>query len=196
VESPKWEEHPFKEEHFKTCVYMYPIKDVRNLNIVFPCPDLQEYYKSSPSHYISHLMGHEGPGSILSTLKARGWSNNLVAGSRPAPRGMGFFGVTVDLTEEGIKHIDDIVELIFQYLNMLKTQGPLKWVQDENRDIGNMLFRFKDKESPRSYISGLVHTLQVNKIDVVRFASTLRHFSGLRHGGCAQLHVSIFRVET
>ncbi|KAH0808873.1 hypothetical protein GEV33_013918 [Tenebrio molitor] len=160
VESPKWEEHPFKEEHFKTCVYMYPIKDVRNLNIVFPCPDLQEYYKSSPSHYISHLMGHEGPGSILSTLKARGWSNNLVAGSRPAPRGMGFFGVTVDLTEEGIKHIDDIVELIFQYLNMLKTQGPLKWVQDENRDIGNMLFRFKDKESPRSYISGLVHTLQ------------------------------------
>jgi insulysin len=141
-------------------------------------------------------MGHEGPGSILSTLKARGWSNNLVAGSRPAPRGMGFFGVTVDLTEEGIKHIDDIVELIFQYLNMLKTQGPLKWVQDENRDIGNMLFRFKDKESPRSYISGLVHTLQVNKIDVVRFASTLRHFSGLRHGGCAQLHVSVFRMET
>ncbi|RZC37709.1 insulin-degrading enzyme, partial [Asbolus verrucosus] len=163
VQSPKWEEHPFKEEHFGTCVYMCPIKDVRNLNIVFPCPDLQEYYKSSPSHYISHLMGHEGPGSILSTLKARGWSNNLVAGSRPAPRGMGFFGVTVDLTEDGIEHINDIVELIFQYINMLKTQGPQKWVQDENRDIGSMLFRFKDKESPRSYISGLVHTLQITE---------------------------------
>lgn len=49
VESPKWEKHPFNEEHFRTCVYMHPIKDVRNLNIVFPCPDLQEYYKSSVS---------------------------------------------------------------------------------------------------------------------------------------------------
>lgn len=43
---------------------------------------------------------------------------------------------------------------------MLKKEGPLKWVQDENRDIGQMIFRFKDKESPRGYISGLVHNLQ------------------------------------
>lgn len=59
-------------------------------------------------------MGHEGPGSLLSALKARSWSNNLVAGSRPAPRGVGFFGVAVDLTEEGIEHVNDIVKLVFQ----------------------------------------------------------------------------------
>lgn len=63
---------------------------------------------------MSHLIGHEGPGSILSALKARGWSNNLIAGNRPASRGFGFFGISVDLTEEGLKHIDDIIELIFQ----------------------------------------------------------------------------------
>lgn len=44
---------------------------------------------------------------------------------------------------------------------MLRKEGPQKWVQDENRNIGQMIFRFKDKESPRSYISGLVHSLQV-----------------------------------
>lgn len=49
VEAPRWETHPFNEAHFGTCVYMYPIKDVRNLNIVFPCPDLQKHYKSSVS---------------------------------------------------------------------------------------------------------------------------------------------------
>lgn len=59
-------------------------------------------------------MGHEGPGSILSVLKARGWSNSLVAGSRPSPRGFGFFGVAVDLTEEGMNHTDEIVQLVFQ----------------------------------------------------------------------------------
>ncbi|CAH0553954.1 unnamed protein product [Brassicogethes aeneus] len=167
VTAPKWEDHPFGEENFRTLVYTTPVKDVRNLNIVFPCEDLTSYYKSAPGHYISHLMGHEGPGSILSVLKSRGWSNNLVAGNRPAPRGLGFFGIAVDLTEEGINHVDDIVKLIFQYLNMLKKEGPLQWIQDENRDIGQMSFRFKDKESPRGYISGLVHSLQEYPIEDV-----------------------------
>lgn len=69
-----------------------------------------------PGNYISHLIGHEGPGSILTALKARGWCNNLVAGNRPAPRGLGFFGISVDLTEEGINHTDEIIELIFQVI--------------------------------------------------------------------------------
>lgn len=59
-------------------------------------------------------MGHEGAGSLLSALKARGWSSNLVGGPRPAARGFGFFGIAVDLTEEGMNHIDDIVTLVFQ----------------------------------------------------------------------------------
>lgn len=33
-------------------------------------------------------------------------------------------------------------------------------MHEENRDIGQMIFRFKDKESPRGYISGLVHSVQ------------------------------------
>lgn len=49
VEAPVWKNHPFKEDQFKTIVYISPVKDVRNLNIVFPCEDLTEYYKSAVS---------------------------------------------------------------------------------------------------------------------------------------------------
>lgn len=87
-----------------------------------------------------------------------------MAGHRPAPRGMGFFGISVDLTEEGIKHVDDIITLVFQYIKMLKDHGPLLWIQEEQRDIAAMSFRFKDKESPRSYIVGLVHNMQVCEV--------------------------------
>jgi secreted Zn-dependent insulinase-like peptidase len=47
-------------------------------------------------------------------LKAKGWCNNLVGGVRTGSRGFGFFGINVDLTEEGIEHIDDIVKFVFQ----------------------------------------------------------------------------------
>ncbi|XP_023021581.1 insulin degrading metalloproteinase isoform X2 [Leptinotarsa decemlineata] len=160
VQAPVWKNHPYEDDQLKSLVYIAPVKDVRNLNIIFPSPDLTEFYKSAPGGYISHLIGHEGPGSILSVLKSRGWSSSLVAGSKPSPRGFGFFGIAVDLTEEGMNHVDDIVQLVFQYLNMLKTEGPQKWVQEENRNIAQMVFRFKDKESPRNYITSLVHTMQ------------------------------------
>ncbi|CAK9808752.1 Insulin-degrading enzyme [Anthophora quadrimaculata] len=77
IEVPVWPEHPFNEEHFQTKWYIVPIKDVRHLSIIFPIPDLRKYYNSAPAHYISHLLGHEGEGSLLSALKAKGWCNSL-----------------------------------------------------------------------------------------------------------------------
>lgn len=44
---------------------------------------------------------------------------------------------------------------------MIKKEKPQEWLQEESRGIGNIVFRFKDKESPRSYISNVVNSLQV-----------------------------------
>ena len=57
---------------------------------------------SQPSGYLAHLIGHEGPGSVLSELKRLGWSNSLAAGSDAGARGYESFIVSVDLTEEGL----------------------------------------------------------------------------------------------
>lgn len=63
---------------------------------------------------MSHLIGHEGKGSILSELKIRGWSNSLLAGHSTLARGFGFFDIMVDLTQEGFENIDEIIKIIFQ----------------------------------------------------------------------------------
>ncbi|UYV75847.1 hypothetical protein LAZ67_13001551 [Cordylochernes scorpioides] len=55
-----------------------------------------------PARYLGHLIGHEGPGSLLTELKARGWVNQLVAGYREGATGFGFFDVSTDLTLEGM----------------------------------------------------------------------------------------------
>ncbi|XP_066587176.1 insulin-degrading enzyme isoform X2 [Prorops nasuta] len=173
IEAPKWSDHPFTEEHFQTKWLIVPIKDIRNLTISFPLPDLHGYYRSSPAKYVSHLIGHEGEGSLLSTLKANGWCNSLVAGSRSGARGFYFYTVQVDLTEEGIKHVDDIITIMFEYINMLKKEGPVEWIYKECRDILAMNFRFKEKISPRKYVSLLVQALQDYPIEEVLTAQNL-----------------------
>jgi insulysin len=76
--------------------------DTRQLDIVFPFLDQEELFKSHPSRYASHLIGHEGPGSLLAYLKKKGWANGLSAGASPIAHGSAFFHVNIKLTEDGL----------------------------------------------------------------------------------------------
>ncbi|XP_049939528.1 insulin-degrading enzyme [Schistocerca serialis cubense] len=167
VVAPQWPEHPFGNKQVQMRGYIVPVKDIRNLNITFPVPDLHQYYRSGPGHYLSHLIGHEGPGSLLSHLKAKGWCNSLIGGYRTGSRGFGFFVINVDLTEEGIEYVDSIVELVFQYINMLKKEGPKQWIFEEYRDIMTMHFRFKDKEMPQNHASTTAQNLNEYPLEEV-----------------------------
>ncbi|XP_039527694.1 insulin-degrading enzyme isoform X2 [Pimephales promelas] len=167
VPMPEFPTHPFQEEHLRQFYKVVPIKDIRNLYVTFPIPDLQKYYKSNPGHYLGHLIGHEGPGSLLSELKSKGWVNTLVGGQKEGARGFMFFIINVDLTEEGLLHVEDIIFHMFQYIQKLRTEGPQEWVFQECKDLNNVAFRFKDKERPRGYtskVAGLLHYYPLEEI--------------------------------
>ncbi|XP_054654801.1 insulin-degrading enzyme isoform X2 [Dunckerocampus dactyliophorus] len=167
VPIPEFPDHPFQDEYLKQFYKVVPIKDIRNLYVTFPIPDLQKYYKSNPGHYLGHLIGHEGPGSLLSELKSKGWVNTLVGGQKEGAKGFMFFIINVDLTEEGLLHIEDIIFHMFQYIQKLRTEGPQEWVFQECKDLNKVAFRFKDKERPRGYtskVAGLLHYYPLEEV--------------------------------
>ncbi|XP_029031759.1 insulin-degrading enzyme isoform X2 [Betta splendens] len=167
VPVPEFPEHPFQEEHLRQFYKVVPVKDIRNLYVTFPIPDLQKYYKSNPGHYLGHLIGHEGPGSLLSELKSKGWVNTLVGGQKEGAKGFMFFIINVDLTEEGLLHVEDIIFHMFQYIQKLRTEGPQEWVFEECKDLNKVAFRFKDKERPRGYtskVAGLLHYYPIEEV--------------------------------
>ena len=96
---------------------------------------MSDHYKAQPTYLLAHLIGHEGRGSLLSELKARGLVNSLVGGPKSGAKGFGFFTINVDMTLVGIKNVDEIISLIFQYLKMVRTEGEkeqqLKWTFSE-----------------------------------------------------------------
>ncbi|XP_022253443.1 insulin-degrading enzyme-like, partial [Limulus polyphemus] len=167
VTVPEWLEHPYGPEQLKLQTSVVPVQDIRELHLSFPVADLQQYYKVDHVSYLGHLIGHEGPGSLLSELKSRGWANCLEAGYENKAKGFSFFVVSMELTEEGIEHTDDIVTLIFQYINMLKKVGPQQWIYEECRDIAAMTFRFKDRERPQSLVCDLAEMLHMYPIEDV-----------------------------
>ena len=56
------------------------VRDYHEILVTFQFPCLNEAYGAKADEYIAHLVGHEGPGSLLSALKKRGWVNDLEAG--------------------------------------------------------------------------------------------------------------------
>ncbi|UMM35850.1 hypothetical protein L5515_008285 [Caenorhabditis briggsae] len=155
-----WKDFPYGPEQLGKKVEVVPIKDTRMLSISFPFPDLNTEYNSQPGHYISHLIGHEGPGSLLSELKRRGWVSSLQSDSHTQASGFGVYMVTMDLSTDGLDHVDEIIQLMFNYIGMLQTAGPKQWIHEELAELSAVKFRFKDKEQPMSMAINVASSLQ------------------------------------
>ena len=62
-------------------IKIVPEKDLKSLSITWPdLPETTSKYKTKPGHYIGHVVGHEGPNSLISTLIKQGLATSLSAG--------------------------------------------------------------------------------------------------------------------
>ncbi|KAI8912435.1 Metalloenzyme, LuxS/M16 peptidase-like protein [Gorgonomyces haynaldii] len=153
VPVPSFETHPLSQNQLQQEIWVKPVKQSRSLTVSFPFPDSRQHYKTRPASYISHLVGHESEGSLLSYLKTKGWAQNLSAGHASGGIGFAFFSIHVELTQLGLDKYHDVICAIFQYIKMIQRQGPLEWIYDECRSVARMNFRFQEKSSPASYCS-------------------------------------------
>ena len=75
-------------------------------------------------------MERRDEGSLTSVLKNYGWINSLTFDYNNVAREMSFFNIAVQLTEEGVLHTDEIITMIFQYIEMIKKDEPFEWIFD------------------------------------------------------------------
>lgn len=157
----RWDDvQPFSEDDMCTQVFARPVMESRSMDMYFPFLDEQELYDAKPSRYISHLIGHEGPGSVLSYLKAKGWTNGLSAGAMPICPGSAFFTISVRLTPEGLKQYKEVAKVIFEYIAMIKQREPEQWIFDEMKNLSEVDFRFMQKIPASRFTSNLSSVMQ------------------------------------
>lgn len=150
-----------------------PIKDMRALEILWVVPPFHTVYRTKPSNYVSHLLGHEGPGSLLSELKARGWADGLSAGGGKATLHWEAFEVSVDLTEAGAAAANDVIEAVYGYLALVREQGVQRWIHDEASALADMAWRFKEREDPMSLAVSVSNSMHLLPDEHVLSASRL-----------------------
>ncbi|GAA5996471.1 uncharacterized protein JCM10292_007631 [Rhodotorula paludigena] len=153
---PSFPGSPYTSDELGRTIFVKTVKDSRMLELSFPWPDEADLYASKPGSFLSHLVGHEGKGSVLSYLKLKGWANGMSAGAgNNGAAGFDFFKINVDLTKDGLAHYEDVAAAIFAYIALLRTHPPAEWAFLEVAQLSQLAFKFKEKSPPSSTVSRL-----------------------------------------
>ncbi|MFK7823004.1 MAG: insulinase family protein [Oligoflexales bacterium] len=133
----------FSNEQLPRLISIKPIKDIKKLTLFFPTPSKEPYWKSKPGSTISHLVGHEGQGSLLSKLKKENLVTSLSTWLESSSYA-GMFQVDMTLTEKGVAEKDRIIELFFSYIKMLKKQGYQHYIYEERKTMSDINYVYRD----------------------------------------------------
>lgn len=102
-------------------VTIKPLQSMRKLVLLWPIPSNDNRVPDqSTSSILSHLLGHEGAGSVFAVLQNHGMVSSLSAGPRTRAPDFTLFQVDLGLTEKGEHHWQEVVHLIFGYCRLLK----------------------------------------------------------------------------
>ena len=157
----RWDDQvALTKDELTTEIFAKPVMESRSLEISFPWQDEEEMYETQPARFVSHLIGHEGPGSILVHLKEQGLANTLSAGYHNVCPGTSFFEIDISLTPEGLKSYRDVVKTVFQYISMMKENPPLEWMHEEMKNMGEVDFRFRQKSPASRFTSSTSAIMQ------------------------------------
>jgi len=144
----------------RTRVNIIPLQDLRSLTLSFAVPWHDSYYLQKPFQILAHLIGYEGENSLHALLKGRGWINGLAAGSGAFAGNYVTFDIDIDLTEEGLKHTDEITRLVFQTIDLVREHGVERWIHDEIQQLNDLNFRFHEKGRASNEVVTLASNLQ------------------------------------
>jgi insulysin len=97
-----------------------PVKEVRSLGLEFVIPATRPDFVSKPEQLLDALISYPGPGGLVESLKREGLANKAGATVWERTGDYGSFFIQVDLTPEGEKKHERVLQLVFAYLDHLR----------------------------------------------------------------------------
>ena len=151
----------FEQKELPRLIQVKPIKDLHNIEFVFAVPSQHKNWESKPSHTVSHLLGHEGEGSLLSLLKKEGLANKLSAGERSYTFA-GTFHVDIELSEKGVKEWKRVAEAFFAYVKILRSEELRPYIFDELKTMADLDYFYKEHREGGDLASYFASRMQIH----------------------------------
>ena len=153
------------------------VSQTRTLSFRFPVPPNRPHYRTKPGVFLIQLVGHEGRGSLHHVLSSRGWIDHLVADSYDQDDWNGTFDIDITLTEAGRSRVEEIVDLTYAWIDLIRREGIEDWRYREEARLAELAFRFLEEIAPlEAVVAGAEALLHYAPEDVLRANYLLESF--------------------
>lgn len=145
-----------------------PVKEKHSISITWQIPSVEAQWRVKPSDYLSHLLGHEANGSLLSYFRSNSLADSCVVGvgdgGNERSSCHAFFTATFVLSEYGITQWFRVAESVFQYIGMLRyfceqPNGLPSSIYDELKSIQELSYRFRDEPAPDELVDSIAEDM-------------------------------------
>ena len=154
---------PYGSASLPRLIHVAPLRELRELSVLFPAPPVRAHYRADPSRLCSHLLGHEAEGSALAALQDRGWATALSAGLRVDDRQFCVFQVKVTLSAEGEARWREVVGVVEEHCacvrGMSDEETARHWA--EIAELAALDFEFMEKASPQGWATSHARRLRL-----------------------------------
>jgi len=152
---------PFLPQDWNQLLRQCPVKDVKQLTFSWVLPFQGFLWRTKPTAYASHLLGHEGRGSLAAVLKERGLITRCTSSGGAWLEGaFSLMHLTFDLTDDGVNAVQEIGSLLFAYIRLF--QGVQGWILDEMKNLSEMKFKFGEDCGPFALAASIAKSLQLH----------------------------------
>ncbi|RWS07056.1 insulin-degrading enzyme-like isoform X3, partial [Dinothrombium tinctorium] len=166
ISAPKWSESPYKPQQLKKKIEFVPVEDKHKLLLWFPLSDMSKHFKSKPWMYITQLLNQKGDGSLSIYLKKKNMCT-VIKSDVEIISEFGLMQIELELTKKGIDRVYEVIESIFQYINMIKDLEKQRKIFYEIQKLLRINFQFGEKADASDeviYTSSLMQNHSINEI--------------------------------
>lgn len=139
-------------EYLGSYVYLAPHKERRELTLVWELPFRERTALDTHSDaLISFVLGHEGPGSLLESLKADGLAEELGSGLRQHVRPeskQSQLILSIELTPKGLQERAAVIGRVYQMVHLIAQEGISRQLYDEMNQMALLNYEFQSRENP------------------------------------------------
>ncbi|RUO32190.1 peptidase M16 [Aliidiomarina sedimenti] len=125
-------------------IHVRPLKNACRMILTMPLPGINDDYPFKSTSLLAHMLGYEGPGSLCSELKTKGWITDLSAGGGISGSNFKDFNFNIQLTQRGLDNYLQVAHFIFNAIDALRQQGIEDFHYHERQQMVALSYRYQD----------------------------------------------------
>lgn len=107
---------PFSPESLTHICCVVPVKQMHSIHLTWQLHSVMSAYLTKPEGYISHALGHEGPGSLYSALRRLGLCTSLCCGvgegGEQSSTAFALMQCEIKLTSKGMERWAEVISMV------------------------------------------------------------------------------------